>query len=136
MYIVSNFTVFIIYVTWVPNTTRYIFIWHFVKDTITSKYNIIVIFRNLKNFYVWNTSHYVRVAPTKFYFCLWITKGSRYWKSSGQYSNRAYNVIWISFFILPVYLLSTWCSGSLVNLSTRSNNPLIFSSFRWFMILA
>jgi hypothetical protein len=75
MHVMSNLSVFVINIAAVPHTSTNIFIRKFIKDTIASQNNEIVIFGDFEGFYLWDASYNIRIASSKFYFSLWISKG-------------------------------------------------------------
>ena len=139
-----------ILVTRFPYTFWNIFIWHFIKNSITSQQYEVMILVDYKLPYLWLCFDHIHVATSIRQFGFWITKSPRHRKTPRQYSNWSYYVfgLILSCFFFPIstcfltliqrfwVVFDALCSSSLVDLSAISDNPLVLLHIWRLMISA
>jgi hypothetical protein len=74
MNILSQFEIFVINANTVPHTSTHILVRQLVKDAITAQDNEIMVFIYFEGVNIRFANNHIRVAATKFKFCLWISK--------------------------------------------------------------
>jgi hypothetical protein len=96
---------------------------------------------------IWLADNHIRVAATKFKFCLGISESSWNWESPREDSNGSNYVISVVIWVTCSCFLATsrgddvlgantWGSCScLIDLPIPSDDPLVFIRIRRFMIL-
>ena len=144
MNILSQFEIFIVDWDTVPHTTTHIFVRKFVEDTITAQDNKIVVFIYFEGVNIRFANNYIRVAATKFKFCLRISKSSWNREPARKNSNWTNNIV--SVFCITSSLFASWrydlfstyawgSSCSLIHLTITCNNSFVLVWIRWLMIL-
>lgn len=74
VHVLGKFLVLIVDVDTVPYTIGDIFIRELVEDTVTAKYDEIVLFLNFECVDIWLANHYFWITPSKFKFGLRVPK--------------------------------------------------------------
>lgn len=126
-------------ITTQPNTLINVFVCQFVKNSVTSENDEVMMLWNRKHFNLWLGFHHVWVSSSIFKFRFRISEGSAYRKSSRKYSYWTHNK-----FLVVHRVWFSWLhtfgkdlgSRGLINLTTRFYDAIIFVYIRWFVISA
>lgn len=139
----------LVFVAWFPDSSWNIFIWHFVKNSITCKHDeiVVVVYLKLTNF--WLCFDNITVATSVCELSFRVTEGSWHREPSRQNSDGTNNVFgilssWTSF--LSTLVLARWdfclagiifyhlSGGGLINLSTSLCYSFILLDVWWLVV--
>jgi hypothetical protein len=131
-----------VFITGLPHTSRDVLVWHFVKDTIWSQHDEVMIFLDLKLANFWFCFNYIDITSSVCQLSFRVTKSPRDWETAWKHSDWTDYVFRIScllggaasLLLLFRVSLNALGSGCLIDLSSSLDDPLILLDIGWLVV--